>query len=922
MTTLHQKTDEILAGLKASPREWPAYMVLRETLSPDLRVIVAVLIAEQLGERKDFINALLDIYESGNNRNLDDLYELPPPSGMENSRRLLRQWLSEGGKEQSYFRNLAPSAGQDGAEEDGNIKTLLEIGRLRFSSYEQVKIWHTNGRQFKNKILAGLTEKLIELGNVLQYDQPKNVAKLCNEDWSPFLQILWLKYCGEQAILNECPNLAQAFYTLAKSSSNEQFSGSSTLARFLELQIEISLISAESLLHGPQRALAAISQLREAYKGSPYVDIIEYLRFHFHWASDLEEEDPKYLPSTYPIEVRVNETAADLFALPEKIIACSANDESGASGAEFWLSAERSVAAGGYPLLYTLREAWAWALLTDKTPDIKEAMRQIVRSARSTAVQKFERWIHSASDTHLEDLEPEFFDELASLKDRLPSQLRQRESAYVHLLGVVASCDRMPAHISVTLFDRLAHYALNGHTGRWSNVSTKKPGLDGIFQLIENHIKPLLESRGEIIVNLVKQTLLGEYNWPMYEKALRIALKCASLMENEALLTLSVSILDCLETRMNPSNGDWMLLRPAFTFLGHDKVATLLLADQSVLLARAQSQANRYCLSGRMTEDMRGWEQAFLMVKKLNMGSSEEVQRAIEMHIMHAARSNSSDAAVNINRLLAYPDLLNNSQIIRSIEALIDIINWRSGGSGGMSPAIGSAAIAVFSVAYQWDKISAAYIGTRDPLYSKVSLLFDGCLQLLQEVGQRPSEFAELSFPRRTNPEPSTVYNWVYAVLSLATILGREEEARALLANISSNTQLQSSLNQAIGDFENFGLKKQGTADRISVGEIANANRNEFYSKLGSVLVRIACQPNNIDLIKETLNRCLAEGPRIEDLGVLSMALSVQSLRFSLPRNGIVEMYRDKLLRLDKSIDRNSMLMMNNILETLLVPVP
>lgn len=404
--------------------------------------------------------------------------------------------------------------------------------------------------------------------------------------------------------------------------------------------------------------------------------------------------------------------------------------------------------------------------------------------------------------------------------------------------------------------------------GSDSKASFIKDGVDfqTCFEAVLDICKRRPEFRSSIrdeLADVLARRIGDTGYWTGEDVALRLAIECAPVFTDEGLMGVVRAVVALLKNT-HPSDGSWVVVKPAIRLLSERRVGDLAERDRKLggEIVREILRFNNGESNGTYAADIIFALNRYPAVLLHAQDVKNQYRSLVKQALEKASAINASNAVNNLMALLVAPRAAGEDAITRTLEILGKILD--SGASGKSVLSFGPAYTLVrYLVAYRADicRESAMSAEVFDlslaQLSEKLQVVWDAAIE-------HPSIFAPLALLRRQPAEPTIVHNWVIASLELAESVGQSEAMLAKLEAAKHQTQLSNGISLAFAT-----RHAGGAAAHIDVGFMSTESRGAFYAALGRRLS--ALQGNTDTGFKTALFRsAIRHGPRQVDAAVFA----------------------------------------------------
>lgn len=368
------------------------------------------------------------------------------------------------------------------------------------------------------------------------------------------------------------------------------------------------------------------------------------------------------------------------------------------------------------------------------------------------------------------------------------------------------------------------------------------------------------------LANLLARRIGDIGYWTGEDIALQLAMECAPAFTEEGLKHVVSAALALLK-KTHPSDGNWVIVKPAIRLLGEECVANLAACDSELGSEIIQEilKFNGGDSDGTYAADIIFALNRYPSVLLHAQGIKDQFKPLVKQALEKASTINASNSVNNMMALLVAPRAAGHEAVARVQEILGKILD--SGVNGKSVLSFGAAYTPVrYLVAYRTDicRESGMPVEEFDRSLAELSGKLKG---LWHTAIDHPSIFAPLALLRKQPAERAIVHNWVIASLELAESVGQPETMVAALEAAKNHEQLSDGI--ALG----FATRHAGGAGGDSDLEfMSTESRGAFYAAIGR---RLSALQGNTDrrfttaLFKNTLQH----GPRHVDAAVFASIL-------------------------------------------------
>ncbi len=404
--------------------------------------------------------------------------------------------------------------------------------------------------------------------------------------------------------------------------------------------------------------------------------------------------------------------------------------------------------------------------------------------------------------------------------------------------------------------------------GSDSNSNFRKDDAD--FQTCFEAVLDVCKRRPEFrfgirdeLASVLARRIGGTGYWTGEDIALRLAAECAPVFTDEGLKHV-VGAAVALLRNTHPSDGNWVIVKPAIRLLGEECVGDLAVRDGELgsEMVREVLKFNGGDSDGTYAADIIFALNRYPPVLLHAQGVEDQYKPLVKQALEKASAINSSNAVNNMMALLVAPRVAGKEAIALVLEILGKILD--SGVNGKSALSFGPAYTPVrYLVAYRTDICRESGMPVED--FDRSLAELSGQLQRVWHTAiEHPSIFAPLAILRKQAAEPAIVHNWVIASLELAESVGQSEAMVATLEAARAQKQLSDGISLAFAT-----RHASGARGDIDVEFMSTESRGAFYAAIGrrlSALQGNADRRFTTDLFKNTLRH----GPRQVDAAVFA----------------------------------------------------
>lgn len=407
--------------------------------------------------------------------------------------------------------------------------------------------------------------------------------------------------------------------------------------------------------------------------------------------------------------------------------------------------------------------------------------------------------------------------------------------------------------------------------GSDSNSDFRKDGAD--FQTCFEAVLDICKRRPEFrfgirdeLANVLARRIGNTGYWTGEDIALRLATECAPVFTDEGLKHV-VSAAVALLKKTHPSNGNWVIVKPAIRLLGEECVGNLAERDGELgsEIVREVLKFNGSDSDGTYAADIIFALNRYPPVLLHAQGVEDQYKPLIKQALEKASAINASNAVNNMMALLVAPRAAGQEAIALVLEILGKILD--SGVNGKSALSFGPAYTPVrYLVAYRTD-ICRESVMPVEEFDRSLAELYGKLQRVWHTAIEHPSVFAPLALLRKQPAERAIVHNWVIASLELAESVGQLEAMVAALEAARDQEQLSDGI--SLG----FATRHAGGAvGDTDVEFMSTESRGAFYAAIGRRLSALQGNTDRrftTDLFKNTLRH----GPRQVDAAVFASIL-------------------------------------------------
>jgi hypothetical protein len=404
--------------------------------------------------------------------------------------------------------------------------------------------------------------------------------------------------------------------------------------------------------------------------------------------------------------------------------------------------------------------------------------------------------------------------------------------------------------------------------GSDSNSNLRKDGAD--FQTCFEAVLDICNRRPEFrfgirdeLANVLARRIGGTGYWTGEDVALRLATECAPVFTNEGLKGV-VSAVVALLKNTHPSDGNWVVVKPAIRLLAEGCVGDLAERDRELgdEIVREILKFNNGESDGTYAADIIFALNRYPAVLLHAQGVENQYKSLVKQALEKASAIGASNAINNMMALLVAPRAAGKDAIARTLEILGKILD--SGANGKSALSFGPAYTPVrYLVAYRADICRESAMSVEDfdrslaELSAKLQVVWDTAIE-------HPSIFAPLALLRKQPAEPTIVHNWVVASLELAESVGQAKAMLAKLEAARDQAQLSNGISLAFAT-----RHAGGAAADIDVEFMSTESRGAFYAAIGR---RLSALQGNTDprFTTALFKNAIRHGPRQVDAAVFA----------------------------------------------------
>ncbi|MBY0242008.1 MAG: hypothetical protein K2X55_22120 [Burkholderiaceae bacterium] len=351
--------------------------------------------------------------------------------------------------------------------------------------------------------------------------------------------------------------------------------------------------------------------------------------------------------------------------------------------------------------------------------------------------------------------------------------------------------------------------------------------------------------------------------WTGEDIALRLATECASVFTDDGLKRVVSSAVALLK-KVHPSDGNWVVVKPALRLLSEECVGNLAgrngeLGNEIVLEVLKFNGSD----DGTYSADIIFTLNCYPPVLLRTQGVEDQFKLLIEQALKRASAINSSNAVNNMMALLVAPKSVGQQTVVRVLQILVEILDSVERGKASLS--FGSAYMPIrYLVAYGTDICRES----DTPLEEFNRSLAELCGKLLRVWGAattNPAIFAPLSLLRVQRAERAIVHNWVIASLELAESVDLLEAMVRALDAARDQEQLSDGISLGFATRRASGAAAGDTDAEF----MSTESRGAFYAAIGR---RLCVLQGNIDrrFTTDLFKNMLRHGPRQVDVAVFA----------------------------------------------------
>jgi hypothetical protein len=896
MSDLRDILLHLMEEVHGEPSEWPVFLVLRETLPPRLRLVIAAVATLELeGETANGLcQSLISLYRSTvDSVVMDDLFRFPPAKDHRPYRYFIRGWLRGDGSELVALHLVGSMSARITAKEpsrhDDRLRCLDEVSVLRWSGPDQIDR-RAKVRPFVQPQMSKLADAYQRLRTALQQDSSTPEGLLL-KDVSPLLDAIWLKHCGERALLEEKLKTASFAFGAATRKPVLTTVALSPVAEQLALLVR----SVKALGQPPNAQHRELEALAGRADAAPLAVVASTQRY-FAWSRDLLGEGalaPAMRES--PVEFPLADSIYHQESLARTVVERAVfRDDDAAEGA-WWIAARTAASLGAIAFLPELRVARAFALLRRSPPLVRDALIEVIASGTEAAVSILEELGAEDRNSLRASVSAELIGDLVSTSRSLPQPRPLREATLARTLSFLVDLNRWPDPVTTSFLDALIELAARGHQGFWKNTNARAPAIKGLLRLVQTSDWSALSSRKEALLDLLKEGLAVRADPVSRESLLEIACELSGRVDEGDRYALTSVVLTVLESWLKPEQEDWPTLFAALGFFMQRSINELVHRDTAVR-NRVAEEVQRYCFREGATEQSAGWQLGLRLARSLGLSRPPEAVTVTALHFQQAETPNSSAAAGAVRRLIEDAESIEAAQVSRIIRSLSKIVGWKDS-SGRFSPSINQAGIALFQLASKWEVLRHQAQSNAPEVLEAATELLGVVSKFLREGPGNPTFLAPFAFPPKTRPDVEIATTWAYGALAFGSVLGRVVEVESALDSASEKlSELREPFARARADFKAFGVSGTGAVSgEIYPQEIEGLDRDRYYASLPALIVRAARASDLVGATKAILAQCLRFGPSRADVAVLAFAASRGELRGLYTDDAILSRYRSRL---------------------------
>ena len=416
------------------------------------------------------------------------------------------------------------------------------------------------------------------------------------------------------------------------------------------------------------------------------------------------------------------------------------------------------------------------------------------------------------------------------------------------------------------LVAQMLHYLIS--IGSNLNSDFRKNGADFqiCFEAVLNVCKLRPEFRMAIrdeLANVLALRIGNAGFWTGEDIALQLATECAPVFTVEKLKDVVTATVTLLK-KTNPSDGNWVIVKPAVKLLSQECVGSLAELDGELgsAIIKEILKFNAGDSNGAYAADiifaLNRYPASLLRVQDVESQYTSLIQQALDK----ASTISASNAVNNMMALLVAPRAAGQEAIAKVLEILSKIFETTANGKSSLS--FGPAYAPVrYLVAYHAD-ICRESTMPEDEFDRSLAQLYEK-LQMIWHIAiENPAIFAPLALLREKPAELAIVHNWALASLELAKHLGQSEAMENALEAAKNQTQLSDGISLGFATRHAGG----GRSD-VDVECMLTESRWAFYAAIGRRLSALQSSKDRnfkVALLKNTLRH----GPRSVDAAIFA----------------------------------------------------
>jgi hypothetical protein len=539
------------------------------------------------------------------------------------------------------------------------------------------------------------------------------------------------------------------------------------------------------------------------------------------------------------------------------------------AGTWFWSVLRRQTALGQLAASKATKGHLASCLIDDLTSrkaddavTFRLAIGLLIESESSDRAKEI-RWSEDMLDTVVDETVCQF------VIDRAEAYAGVRKHRRTVAVVLFAEWARNISAGRGTLATLMLHYLIR--IGSDSSSNLRKDGAD--FQTCFDAVLDICKRRPEFrsgirdeLANVLGRRIGGTGYWTGEDVALRLAAVCAPVFTEEGLKRVVNAAVALLE-KTHPSDGNWVIVKPAILLLGEECVGKLAERDSKLgsEILREVLKFNSSDSGGTYAADIMFALNRYPPVLLHSESVEDQYKPLVNQALQKASVINASNAVNNMMALLVAPRAAGSGAIASVLQILGRILD--SGVSGKSALSFGPAYTPLrYLIAYRTDICRESAMPVEEFDRSLINLC--GQLQKVWHTAiEHPSIFAPLALLRKQPADRVTVHNWVIASLELAESVGEEEAMVATLEAARSQGQLSDGISLA------FATRHAGGAGgEVDAAFMQSESRAAFYAAIGR---RLSALQSNTDrhFTNGLFRNTLRHGPRQVDAAVFASIL-------------------------------------------------